>query len=111
MEMHIDRTDAPLRAAATVLMLRDGASGLEVFLLKRHGLSDVLAGAYVFPGGKVDLADAELDLATHLDATPAALHAALHESALSPEEAAVVFVAALREVFEEAGVLYAQDVN
>ncbi len=108
MEMHIERTDAPLRAAATVVMLRDGAAGLEVFLMKRHGLSDVLGGAYVFPGGKVDLADAELDFEAQLDATPATLHAALHESALNPEEAAVVFVAALREVFEEAGVLYAQ---
>jgi 8-oxo-dGTP pyrophosphatase MutT (NUDIX family) len=108
MEMHIDRTDAPLRAAATVVMLRDGASGLEVFLLKRHGLSDVLGGAYVFPGGKVDLADAQLDLEAHLDAPADALHAALNESALSQEEAAVVYVAALREVFEETGVLYAQ---
>ena len=65
-------SDRPLRQprcahAATVVMLRDGPAGLEVFLLKRHGLSDVLGGAYVFPGGKVDLDDAKLDMQAHLD--------------------------------------------
>ena len=35
-------------------------------LLKRHGLSDVLGGAYVFPGGKLDASDAQLDAAQHL---------------------------------------------
>ena len=42
------------RAAATVVMLRDGTAGLEVFMVRRHGLSDVLGGTYVFPGGKVE---------------------------------------------------------
>src|SRR5574337_685727 len=50
-------TDPP-RAAATVVLLRDGAAGLEVLLLRRHSRSDVLGGVYVFPGGKVDPADA-----------------------------------------------------
>ena len=39
-------------------MLRDAPGGLEVFLIKRHGLSDVLGGAFVFPGGKLDDEDA-----------------------------------------------------
>ena len=67
MELNHDTVTTPPRPAATVVLLRDAQSGLEVFLMKRHGLSDVLGGAYVFPGGKVDAADAELDLATHLD--------------------------------------------
>lgn len=37
----MDPSDSPVRAAATVVMLRDAPGGLEVFLLKRHGLSDV----------------------------------------------------------------------
>ena len=60
MELNSDIVTTPPLDAATVMMLRDGEAGLEVFLLKRHGLSDVLGGAYVFPGGKVDADDAEL---------------------------------------------------
>ncbi|MEO7392540.1 MAG: NUDIX hydrolase [Ramlibacter sp.] len=101
-------SDSPVRAAATVVMLRDGAGGLEVFLLKRHGLSDVLGGAYVFPGGKVDLADADLDLEAHLDTPAQVLHAALAEPQTDEHAAAVLYVAALREAFEESGVLFAQ---
>ena len=91
--------------AATVLMLRDAPAGLEVYLLKRHGLSDVLGGAYVFPGGKLDLRDAEL--VDRLDRPLAVLHQALGEPQLSEAHAAALYVAAIREVFEEAGVLFA----
>lgn len=92
-------------------MVRDGAAGIEVFLLQRHGLSDVLGGAYVFPGGKVDEADASPALQASLDRPPAQLHAALHEQGLAPAGAASLFVAALRETFEECGVLFAHGVT
>jgi 8-oxo-dGTP pyrophosphatase MutT (NUDIX family) len=108
MEIHDEPSEAPVRAAATVVMLRDGVAGLEVFLLKRHGLSDVLGGAYVFPGGKVDSTDAEPGLSERLDASPQLLHESLHEPELSQAEAASLYVAALREAFEETGVLYAE---
>ena len=88
-------------------MLRDGAPGLEVFLLRRHGASDVLGGAHVFPGGKVDPQDALLDMAMHLDETPQVLHAGLAEAQLDTQAACGLYVAALREAFEETGVLYA----
>ncbi|MEO6291376.1 MAG: NUDIX hydrolase, partial [Burkholderiaceae bacterium] len=70
MELNHQEITTPVRDAATVVMLRDTPTGMEVFLLKRHGLSDVLGGAYVFPGGKLDVADAQLDMATHLDQSP-----------------------------------------
>lgn len=108
MEPHNDVNHAPLRSAASVVMLRDGPAGLETFLIKRHGLSDVLGGAYVFPGGKVDREDAALDAAAHLDMPPAALHAALGEPQLDEALATSLYVAALREAFEETGVLYGQ---
>jgi 8-oxo-dGTP pyrophosphatase MutT (NUDIX family) len=108
MEIHDEPSEAPVRAAASVVMLRDGATGLEVFLLKRHGLSDVLGGAYVFPGGKVDSADADAALHERLDASPQLLHESLHEPELSLAEGASLYVAALREAFEETGVLYAE---
>jgi len=105
--MELNRTviDTPPRDAATVVMLRDTPAGLEVFLLKRHGLSDVLGGAYVFPGGKIDAEDAAL--IGQLDQPVAALHAALGEPGTTAELAASCYVAALREVFEESGVLFA----
>ena len=100
----------PPRDAATVIILRDGPDGLEVFLVKRHGLSDVLGGAYVFPGGKLDDSDLLLAEATHLDQDARQLHATLAEPQLPFDVARGLYVAALREAFEECGVLFAQDV-
>ncbi len=108
MDLNLDTVTAAPRPAATVVMLRDGARGLEVFLLKRHGLADVLGGAYVFPGGKVDSTDAELDMLAHLDEAPGTLLTRLNEPAIDAATAAGLYVAALREAFEESGVLYAQ---
>lgn len=96
-----------IRAAASILMLRDGEAGLEVFLLRRHGRSAILGGAYVFPGGKVDEDDSEPALLARLDLPAEVLHANLNEPELGVRDAAAIHMAALREVFEEAGVLYA----
>ncbi len=108
MELNLEPVTTPVRPAATVVMLRDGDAGLEVFLLKRHGLADVLGGAYVFPGGKVDPADAELDLLAHLDTPADGLPARLNESGIDARTAAGLHVAAIREAFEESGVLFAE---
>ena len=43
---------AEMRDAATVMLLRDGDAGLEVFMLRRNLASDFVGGAYVFPGGR-----------------------------------------------------------
>ncbi len=99
--------DKPARPAATLMLLRDGLVGLEVFLLKRHGLSDVLGGAYVFPGGKLDREDCEIDIDAFLDQTPQQLHQALNEPGTDLATATGLYVAALREAFEESGVLLA----
>ena len=48
--------------ASTVLIIRDGVSGLEVFMVVRHHEIDFAAGALVFPGGKVDQSDYEKKL-------------------------------------------------
>jgi 8-oxo-dGTP pyrophosphatase MutT (NUDIX family) len=109
MELNTEASQTPVRAAASVLMLRDEQDGLQVFLLKRHGLSDVLGGAYVFPGGKVDEDDALL--AAHLDVPGPVLHSGLSEPQLDELAAAALHVAALREAFEETGVLFAPDVD
>ena len=109
MELNSEVPTAPPRDAATVVLLRDSPRGLEVFLVKRHGLSDVLGGAYVFPGGKLDTSDALLDPQAHLDQDPTQLHAALGEPETTVHIAAGLYVAALREAFEESRVLFSQD--
>lgn len=107
MELNYQEVTTPVRPAATVVLLREGEAGMEVFMILRHGLSDVLGGAYVFPGGKLDQADAELP-AHFIDLDHDELHRRLGEPGAAPHEAAALHVAAAREAFEECGVLFAR---
>jgi 8-oxo-dGTP pyrophosphatase MutT (NUDIX family) len=107
MQINSEIVTTPPLDSATVVMLRDGPGGLEVLLMKRHAASAVLGGAFVFPGGKLDAADAHPDLLNRLDRSPTALHAQLGEADLPEGKAASLFVAALREAFEESSVLLA----
>ena len=85
------------RPASTVLLLRDGPSGLEVLMVTRNVAVDFASGALVFPGGRVDVPDGE-------PPTLACCRAIADASA-----AAMAFrVAAVRETFEEAHVLLAR---
>jgi 8-oxo-dGTP pyrophosphatase MutT (NUDIX family) len=104
MQLNSEIPTDPPRDASTVMLLRDGARGIEVFLVKRHSASQVLGGAYVFPGGKLDTADSALHQ-RHLNLSVDELHAKLGEQETPPAKASALFVAALRETFEEAGVL------
>ena len=95
--------------AASVLLLRDSDEGLQVLLMRRAQASQVLGGAYVFPGGKVDAEDHAPEMLQSLSEPPERLLARLHETTLEPARAAGLFMAALREAFEESGVLAGQD--
>jgi 8-oxo-dGTP pyrophosphatase MutT (NUDIX family) len=86
--------------------VRDGDRGLEVFMLERHLRSDFAGGAYVFPGGTLDERDFAADAARFLDG-PTADQAAAHIDA-SPDRALAFYLCAIRETFEEAGVLLAR---
>jgi 8-oxo-dGTP pyrophosphatase MutT (NUDIX family) len=56
------QTPAEPRDAATVVVLRDsGVKGIEVYLIKRSRMMDFMAGAHVFPGGRLDQADGSLE--------------------------------------------------
>ena len=96
----------PIDSAAIVLLC-DGPTGPEVFMLRRHDKMATHAGAYVFPGGKVEAADAGFHGGGRLDQPSAALRQALDEPGLDEAAATSLYVAAIRETFEECGVLLA----
>ncbi|WP_347057362.1 NUDIX hydrolase [Blastococcus sp. HT6-30] len=91
------------RDAASVVLLRDGAAGPEVYLLRRRPAMAFAAGMHVFPGGSVDLRDREA--AQHWAGPPPAEWA--EAFSCDPELAAALVAAAVRETFEESGVLLA----
>jgi 8-oxo-dGTP pyrophosphatase MutT (NUDIX family) len=95
------------RPAATVVLLRDAQQALEVFLVRRAKGSSFMGGAYVFPGGKLDDADSDPALLARVRGVDAAdAGAALGE--VDAPHALPLFVAAIRETFEEAGVLFGE---
>ncbi len=93
--LHPQREPAPLRPAATVLLLRDGAQGIEVLMTRRAMTASFAPGAYVFPGGGVDAVDAQ----SHAMAQRRARQSDLHLTQA---------MAAIRESFEELGILLAR---
>ncbi len=90
--------DVPPRPAVSVLPLRDGSDGLEVFVQYRAATMDFAAGAVVFPGGRLDAGDPPIEVpADHLDAW----------AATQLPAAGLLASAAIREVAEECGVMIA----
>jgi len=85
---------APLRPSTTVLLVRDGADGLEVLMVVRGDDKGQYASAMVFPGGALDAEDADEAWLPHLDGA----------LGLDPAERARR-VAGFRELYEETGVL------
>lgn len=96
---------AVARESSTVILARNGSSGLEVCMVRRHLNSDFVGGAYVFPGGRLDEADCDPALAPHYGGL--APEAAGEVLGLAPWRALGHWGAAIRETFEEAGVLLA----
>jgi 8-oxo-dGTP pyrophosphatase MutT (NUDIX family) len=88
-----------------VVVLRDGTGGPEVFLVRRHQSTAFMGGAHVFPGGRVDAADREAPDPRWCDG----IEAAHPLGTLGRHESIAYHVAAVRELFEEAGVLLARD--
>jgi len=93
-------TIATLRPAATVVVIRarDGAAGFDVLMVRRNDKVAFMAGAFVFPGGRLDDADAASANDAPVDRWPRRFED------LSPAEEQVYRAAAARELFEEAQV-------
>jgi len=85
------------RPAATLALLRDAPGGPEVLMLQRTPTAVFLGGAYVFPGGALDTADTDPRLVARVRNLP------------SENPPIAYWVAAIRECFEEAGILVACD--
>jgi len=94
--LHLQRDPALPRPAATVLLLRDGPEGVEVLMTRRSATASFAPGAYVFPGGGIDAADA------------GEAHALVGRRPGQHDLALTQALAALRESFEELGVLLAR---
>jgi len=87
------------------VLLRDADEGLEVLLLRRSTRAGFVPNMYVFPGGLVDASDADPALVALLDGlTPAAAAGRLDLAEADPP-AIAYYLAALREAFEETGIL------
>ena len=86
------------RPAATIVLLRDSADGPEALLMRRDRSSGFVPGAWVFPGGRVDSAD-----------SGPALYERIRGLSGRQEPDGAFWTAALRELFEETGVLLARD--
>jgi 8-oxo-dGTP pyrophosphatase MutT (NUDIX family) len=99
------RAIAEPKQAATVLLLRDGEPGLEVYVLRRTRGMPFAGGMTAYPGGGVDPRDADVDIAW-TGPTPAQWAAAFGCDETIARE---LVCAAVRETFEEAGVLLAGD--
>ncbi len=91
-----DRAVSPPLPAASIVLIRDSEAGIETFMLQRHqGSGIAFSGATVFPGGKVDAEDSHetwRKLAAGVGAAPPL----------------AFWIAAVRETFEEAGLLLAR---
>lgn len=87
-----------LRTAATVLLLREGEGGMEIFMVQRHHEIEFASGALVFPGGSIDPGDYEIAADPNLISDRAELDA----------NAVSIRIAGIRETFEESGILLAR---
>ncbi len=94
-----DKPIAPAVPAATILLVRDGEDGIEVFMVVRHHQIDFASGALVFPGGKTDEHDFDDALLEYV------------QGAADDRDMRAMQISAIREAFEECGVLLARTVG
>jgi len=102
--MNAPTSQVPVRRAATLVVLRPGQTGPQLLMLRRADKGDQNSGAWVFPGGLVDPGDAHShDICHGLNDAQASAQLKLPAGGLDHH------VAAIRECFEEAGLLLACD--
>jgi 8-oxo-dGTP pyrophosphatase MutT (NUDIX family) len=96
------------RPAATITLIRDVADGLEVLMMQRSHASVFMPGVYVFPGGRIDDEDADralYEICVGMDDAKASALLGVERDGLA------YWVGAIRECFEEAGLLLCYDTS
>jgi 8-oxo-dGTP pyrophosphatase MutT (NUDIX family) len=99
----------PKKAATVILLRNKKPGGFDVFLLRRHAKSSFMGGNYVYPGGRVDRDDGSPEICSLSKGMTFEEAQNILRETFSPEESFAHWVAAIRELFEEAGVLLAYD--
>ena len=102
-------TVVPKKAATVILLRNKEPGGFDVFLLKRHEKNSFMAGNFVYPGGRVDRNDGSSEIYSLCKGITFDETQKILGGTFSPEKSFAHWVAAIRELFEEAGVLLAYD--
>jgi len=98
--------DVPIRQAATIMLLRDSDAGVQTYMLRRNRRTVFGPGMHVFPGGALDPQDSDPEILARCDGLSPDLARRILGGV---EDGLALWVSALRECFEEAGVLIATD--
>lgn len=101
----------PIEPAATIILLRDSAEGPQVLMQQRSPEAVFVGGAWVFPGGKLDSHDQDTRWLAHCPLDSAAADQTLglqHTDAPAAVAGFSYWIAAIRELVEEAGILLCQ---
>lgn len=102
----------PKDSATVVLVRRAQGKTPEVFLARRHASQSFMAGVYVFPGGQLEASDADMAetqlISASVDFQP---HTLLQDRTLTRNMALGFYICAIRETFEETGVLFARNAS
>jgi 8-oxo-dGTP pyrophosphatase MutT (NUDIX family) len=101
------------RDAASIMLLRDepDRGGIEVLMVRRHAMSDFAADMYVFPGGGLEEGDCEERITALCEGIGPEDAMSIITDAPSPTCALGLFVAGIRETFEETGILLAREAS
>jgi 8-oxo-dGTP pyrophosphatase MutT (NUDIX family) len=97
------------KKAASVILLRDTPQGVETFLIKRHLASGFMGGFYAFPGGNLEKDDSSDEVSARVEGISEDEAWVMLGKGASPQIALAHWVTGIREVFEEAGILFASD--
>jgi 8-oxo-dGTP pyrophosphatase MutT (NUDIX family) len=103
---------APKDSATVILVRRGQGKTPEVFLARRHASQSFMAGVYVFPGGQLEASDADIAETKLLSVSDGFQpHTLLQDSKLTRDMALGFYICAIRETFEETGVLFARNAS
>jgi 8-oxo-dGTP pyrophosphatase MutT (NUDIX family) len=105
LDLKLDRPATPPKDAATVVLVRDGVGGIEIFCVERSKQSRFLGGAIVFPGGKLDASDGSDEWAA-LATAPRTPRPGKEPFATDEKHLRALAIAACRETLEEAAILH-----